>query len=358
MYEPLHNFRTLSVMPTYQCTAACKHCGTYSSPKEGTHLDEASMLSAIDQAAELGYKLVVFTGGEATLAGEKLLRGIQRASRKRLFTRLVTNAWWASDQEASDRMVHDLKAAGLREINYSTGDQHARFVSLDNIMRATRSAVAAKMAVCIMLEVVEERKIQREDLLSNPIYLGILEDFPGVVIRIIESPWMPLSPSKVYKYPEGLATNQANLAAKTGCTSCLGTTTLQADGRLAACCGLGMRRIPELQLGKITEIALAAADTSAEDDFLKRWIRTEGPEKILAWASEHDPSIEWENMYGHKCQSCIRLYTDPKVREIIRERHKEKIADVLFAEWLLYNYRPEEEASEESPIEANAHVAW
>jgi hypothetical protein len=59
----------------------------------------------------------------------------------------------------------------------------------------------------------------------------------------------------------------------------------------------------------------------------------------LAWAATHDSSIEWENLYSHRCQACLRIYQDPKVREVIREYHQEKIADVLLGEWLLYKYQ-------------------
>ncbi|MBB4910085.1 hypothetical protein [Actinophytocola algeriensis] len=53
-----------------------------------------------------------------------------------------------------------------------------------------------------------------------------------------------------------------------------------------------------------------------------------------------DPSIEWENMYAHRCQACKRLYSDEAVRAVIAAHHQKKIADVLFKEWLLFYFRP------------------
>lgn len=358
MFEPMPTYRTLSIMPTYQCTAACAHCGTYSHPKEQTHLPEEDLLSAIDQAIASGYKLVVFTGGEPTLAGPILLRGIERASRAGILTRVVTNAWWATDDESSDQEINKLTTAGLREINFSTGDQHARFVSLENVLRATRAAAKTRLSVCIMVEIVKDRSITRTTIESHPLYTLLLTERPDAAIRIVESPWMPLSYAKVGQYPAGIAVNAGNLHTRTGCNSCLSTTTLQADGRLAACCGLGMRRIAELQLGNIGSVTLAEADANAEDDFLKRWIRVEGPEKILAWAAKHDQTIDWENMYAHKCQACIRIYKDKKVRDVIREHHTETIADVLFGEWLLYHYRHQEEVTREVLKDAVSSVVW
>ena len=192
------------------------------------------------------------------------------------------------------------------------------------------------LRVAIMVEVVKERTTTKDTLEQHPDFQSVVSDFPPACIQIHESPWMPLAPSTVQQYPAGVSINRSNVSACHGCRSVLATTTVQADGRIAACCGLGMRLIPELQLGHIADTNLDEADRKASDDFLKQWIRVEGPERILAWAATHDNTIKWENMYGHQCQACLRLYTDPAVRNVIRAHHKEKLVDVLFADWLLY----------------------
>jgi hypothetical protein len=80
-----------------------------------------------------------------------------------------------------------------------------------------------------------------------------------------------------------------------------------------------------LHVGNIREIDLAEADRIAASDPLKQWIRSEGPERILAWAASHDPDIKWENMYAHRCQACIRLHKDRRVQEVITEHIAERI---------------------------------
>ncbi len=64
-----------------------------------------------------------------------------------------------------------------------------------------------------------------------------------------------------------MAINKTNLLARGGCDSILSTTTLQADEQLAACCGLGMRLIPELQLGDVASTSIGEADQKAATDF-------------------------------------------------------------------------------------------
>src|SRR5437764_1019746 len=123
-------------MPTFRCPAECRDCGTMSNPRDGARLPPAIMLDAIDQAAGAGYDAVVFTGGEPTLAGHDLDRAIERATARGLTTRVVTNAHWARTLRAARRRVGQLMAVGLTEINLSTGDEHARFVPIRNIVGA------------------------------------------------------------------------------------------------------------------------------------------------------------------------------------------------------------------------------
>ncbi len=140
-------------------------------------------------------------------------------------------------------------------------------------------------------------------------------------------------------YPEGLTANRSNIDQRVGCDSIINTTTVLADGRIMACCGLGTQAIPELHVGQVGLDSIQAINATIENDFLKRWIKIEGPERILAWAAEKDPSICWENMYAHRCQACKRLYSDERVKQVITEFHEEKILDVLTKEWLLYHYK-------------------
>jgi hypothetical protein len=335
--------KTLSIMPTQRCTAECIHCGTMSSPREHTALSPDAVLKVIDEAAELGeYKLVVFTGGEPTLAWPVLIAGITRAHQRGLTTRMVTNAHWARSAEAARRRVRALRSAGLDEINFSTGDQHARFVPIERVVLAIRSACENGItSIAVMVEKVAARGITKHSLCERPDYRQLRDDYPSVVVHINESPWMPLSEKLIGRYAEGTTTNRANLAERAGCDSVLTTTTVQPDGQITACCGLGVRMIPELAIGDVADTSLEAADKAAADDFLKRWIRIEGPERILDWASRYDPAIEWEDRYAHRCQACLRLYRDPAVRNVILEHHQDKRADVLVAEWLLHHYRDE-----------------
>jgi hypothetical protein len=47
------------------------------------------------------------------------------------------------------------------------------------------------------------------------------------------------------------------------------------------CCGLGTLTFAELEIGHLPEDSLQKVRERAESDFPTRWIRNEGPERVL-----------------------------------------------------------------------------
>jgi organic radical activating enzyme len=329
--------KTLSIMPTYTCTAACTDCGSLSSPHARDRISSDLIQSAIRQAHRLGFANVVFTGGEATLRWRDLIEGLSLARALGLPTRLVTNAHWASTPQRANDRLQELIDAGLDEINYSTGDEHARFVPLERVVHATVAAVRAGLPVSVMIELRRRRAVTAQSIQEHPLILELGPDAGRIMIH--ESPWMPLDPDVTADYAGGDVVTAANLDTRAGCENVLRTYTVQADGKVAVCCGLAQRLIPELSpVEAVGDDFLERAVSAGEADFLKLWIHYFGPERILAWAAQKDPSISWEGRYAHTCQACARLYRDKKVRDVIREHAAEMVATVLQSAWLDDHY--------------------
>ena len=325
---------TLSIMPTFTCPAACADCGTLSSPRERGRLELAHVLAAIDEARQLNFHNIVFTGGEATLEWKTLLQGIRRAADHRLPVRLVTNAHWATSLDVAREKIAALIDAGLSEINYSTGDEHVRFVPLERVVLASVAACERRFRTHVMMELKQDRHITPDMLLEHPLIAALPPD-QFAALTVLSSPWMPLHHDTIYRYPDGVACDGQAAAIRGGCSSVLKTYTLQADGRVGSCCGLGLRVIPELNVADTGQPGfLRRAIVESEEDFLKLWIHHQGPAKVVAWAATHNPDIHWEGMYGHQCQMCQRLYHDDAVRKVIEDHWQEMIAEVLQAAWL------------------------
>ena len=327
--------RTLCIMPTFRCTAQCKHCGTFSHPGEKTQLSAEVMRQTIRDAADEGYEEVVFSGGEPTLALDDIAMAMKAARDAGLRVRLVTNGHWANDLGAALARVKEFIECGVEHVSLSTGDEHARFVPVAHVLTAARACASSGLPSTILIETGAGRTINAATIKFHPDFVAIEQAFPHRPPKLFESPWSPLSPRHFGEYAPGETVSSHNLASRGRCEDILSVTTVQADGAISPCCGLAIRVAPELNMGNIEQMSLSAANALAEGNFLNRWIRVEGPERILAWAATHNPEIEWEGRYAHRCQSCIRLFKDPKVRRVIETRRGEKVAEVAFLETLV-----------------------
>lgn len=69
-------------------------------------------------------KVLVLTGGECFLLGNDLNLIIDYASRIGLSVRVVTNGYWAKSPEIAKEKLLELSKCGLKEVNFSTGEDH------------------------------------------------------------------------------------------------------------------------------------------------------------------------------------------------------------------------------------------
>lgn len=344
MAHDLIKRRRLTLMLTYRCNAQCQDCGTFSSPHDKNDISLETACRALDWARDCGMSSVVFTGGESTLRWDDLLAALRHARTLEFGTRLVTNGQWATDVAAAKAGVSALVAAGLNEINFSTGDEHLRFVPLDHVLNAIQASLEAGMTIALMYELRANSKLCDQDLLAKINTLAPAETIARL-FTFIRSPWMPIKPGNIQDYPDGVYANSKNIAFREGCSSVLRDYVVQATGNIAPCCGLGMRSVPELQTAHVTDAAaadganpLAQAIAASEDDVFLYALHKFGPEKILAWAATKDPSIVWENMYGHHCQACMRLYKDPKLKTLVQEHFEELLADLIYSGTVLEQF--------------------
>jgi hypothetical protein len=93
-------------------------------------------------------------------------------------------------------------------------------------------------------------------------------------------------------------------------------------------CGLSRELIPELN-SDWDKHSLFELLEQAGKEFMKIWLFVDGPERILAWAADKNPKIDWENRYGHHCHACLALFENPLVRETIAKNYHERVEEVL-----------------------------
>ena len=140
---------TLTILPTYRCTAACEQCCFGSNPHLTDRLSLESIIQSIRQAKQdfKDLRVVVFSGGECTMLGDDLLRAISFATDQGLSTRIVTNAHWGAGTARAAKFSKELQQSGLKELNVSTGLDHMKYVPLESVVNAARHAIELKIFI-------------------------------------------------------------------------------------------------------------------------------------------------------------------------------------------------------------------
>ena len=200
-HSPL--FDTLAIALTRKCSAACEMCCFACSPDCTEELDAALVLRIIEEAAQLPeIKKIGFTGGEATLRKDLLLKCIKRTKMHGMKATLTSNGSWAHSPDAARKWLLDFKNTGLDLLTISVDEYHQQYIPLDhirNIIRANKD-----IGLMIMLAIgdsLEKRDAfalineLREDLYEVPvtvypfIAVGRGETLTHTVQKAVDPQW-------------------------------------------------------------------------------------------------------------------------------------------------------------------------
>ncbi len=329
----VHGPSHLTILPTYRCTAACAQCCFESNPHVEGRIPIERILGYIDQAATdfPTLKLVVFSGGECFLLRDDLDRAIARAASHNLATRCVTNGYWATSRRAARERIAPLYEAGLTELNFSTGDDHQKFVPFERIVCGATTAAEFGIAALIVVEGSKEARFTMKDVLGHPEIAEFIGSSPARDrLMLLNNIWIPFQDEAAITQADEVYRRQERLDRFQGCDNVLENMVITPHERLASCCGLTFEHIPEMKLGDARTRRLRELYDGQLEDFIKIWLRVDGPEKIFHFATQKDPNLSFPDGATHPCQTCAALFLNPRVRKALEEHYLEKVPEVMF----------------------------
>jgi hypothetical protein len=223
--------------------------------------------------------VLVLTGGECFLLGQSLPKIINYATQKGLIVRVVTNGYWAKSYDIAYKKLSHLVDVGLKEINFSTGDDHLEWVSYDNIVYGCMAAIELGITCVVNVEqhdnsVFKARQLQEEKRLI-PYFEKSQKN--NTIFFVESSLWIKFNKDSDISYNKSLVTKEI----ESGCKSLFSTIVINSYAQMLACCGLTSERILPMRLGDVTRSDIASLYTSQFNDFLKIWLFVEGPINIL-----------------------------------------------------------------------------
>lgn len=261
------------------------------------------------------------TGGECMLLGKDIDKIFSYATGKGLTCGMISNAFWASDYDKAFKTLKRLKRSGLRSISFSTGTDHNRYVPWMNVRHA--SVAATRLGLVTQLRIEGYGAV-------NEITDGLNADAEVVAftnqgrLKIVRSPWMEYHNKG--KKNRNWRTPFYDHGEHQACSSLFQNIVINPYGEVYACCGIGVCHIPQMRLGNIHQEPIKTIYERAFEDFLKIWLFTDGPERILKYVhGKTGQKFPWHT--GHICDICRVIFTDKSIIPLIRDNFYD-VADI------------------------------
>ncbi|MFJ4157998.1 hypothetical protein ACIPZF_24785 [Pseudomonas sp. NPDC089752] len=280
------------------------------------------MTRFIDEAYKRfnGLRLIVFSGGECFLLGDDLFKAISHASALGLQTRCVSNGYWGKTSKQAATNADKLRKAGISEMNFSTGKDHVEWVPLTSVIGAASALADADIPVLITVEQDSDESTIAAQLLENPVVANLRKKEK---LQVQFNSWMPFYDTS----EERKTIEHRDRQLRTGCDQVFENVVLTPHHEISACCGLTFEHIPEMKLGRYETGSLFADYTAQHDDFMKVWLRTEGPYSILEQILPEGHALDLKNIV-HPCQACAHIHTDSQLRQELSNKFVDVVVPV------------------------------
>ena len=240
---------------------------------------------------------ISFSAGEPFLYLDEIAQLVQLCSQSGIYTRIVTNSFWAKSAESADRLVAELKEKGLCQLRLSFSRWHQKNVNRLNVLNAAQSCqkIGLNYFISFVTDFSEEDDQQEQFLRDHQltffpepvIYAGRAESFPRRSI---------------------LTDYQANC--------CDMNPYLTPDFDMYACCDAGSH-FPATNffyLGNLADNTLDQLFVKSETDLLHNLIRTMGITNIASYAGIKAREI----ITYSKCELCRKLFDSPEMLSRLR----------------------------------------
>jgi len=334
--EMLIKPKTLSLLTTYKCTSSCKNCCFGCNPKIDARLDVNEMKHYIDitlKSYKDSLKVLVLTGGECFLLGNELDEIISYAKENDLMVRVVTNGYWAKSYDETYERLKTLINLGLSEINFSTGDDHLEWTPYENIVNGCVASVELGIMCVVNVERHDKSEFTAKRFFEDTRLKEIMNDESKRNLLKIESGiWISFNNEDSLTY-NNIPIYDSNVQ---GCTALFNTIAINPYSEIIACCGLTSEYIKCMRLGNLRKDNISIKEVWENQfyDFIKIWLFTEGPLKILNFIQEKKGSNHnYSNR--HICDICSEIFKSQQNINILQNCYKEVLPTIILKYLLL-----------------------
>jgi MoaA/NifB/PqqE/SkfB family radical SAM enzyme len=129
---------------TFKCPAKCKHCSYKAGPERKGFIKPNKTSQYLEELTKMNPLQSVWVhGGEPFLYFEYLEKIVKEAKQREIPNRgVITNSFWAKNEDIARKKLKRLKEVGLKKITFSFDGFHQEFIPLEYVKNAIKSAVA------------------------------------------------------------------------------------------------------------------------------------------------------------------------------------------------------------------------
>jgi hypothetical protein len=260
-------------------------------------MDHDKAKEIINEMAQAGVGGLSFSAGEPFLYFDEIAELVGLCRKNGIYTRVVTNSYWAKSAEAADTLVAELKENGLCQLRLSYSRWHQKNVDRNNILTAARSC--QKIGLDYFISFVTDFS-QEDDPYEHFLREHGLIFFPEPVIYA--------GRAQAFKRRDILTDYQANC--------CNMNPYLTPDFDMYACCDAGSHfsETNFFYLGNLNNNTLEQLFNKNETDQLYNCIRTKGLTTIASYAGMQAREI----ITYSKCELCRKLFNSPQTLKKLR----------------------------------------
>jgi len=289
--------RKLAFGYSTRCNIRCEHCVATGDLPAGRNMDHDRAKEIIGEMARAGVGGISFSAGEPFLYFKKIAELVKLCSQIGIYTRIVTNSFWAKTAESSDHLISELKKNGLCQLRLSYSRWHQKNVDRNNVLNAARSC--RKLGLNYFVSFVTD--FSKED---DP-HEQFLRDHG---LTFFPEPVIYAGRAQSFKPRHILTDYQANC--------CDMNPYLTPDLDMNACCDAGSHfsETNFFYLGNLNDNTLEQLFTKSETDRLHNLIRTMGITNIASYTGMPAREI----ITYSKCELCRKLFNSAETLARLR----------------------------------------
>jgi MoaA/NifB/PqqE/SkfB family radical SAM enzyme len=290
--------RKLAFGYSTRCNIRCRHCVATEGFAAGGKMDHDQAQALIVEMGRAGVGGISFSAGEPFLHFDEIIKLVKLCSQIGIYSRIVSNSFWARTAASADRHVAELKKNGLCQLRLSYSRWHQEHVDRNKVLNAARSC--QKFGLNFFISFVTDFSRQ-DDQPEQFLRDHGLTFFPEPVIYA--------GRAKSFKRRAIVTDYQAN--------RCSMNPYLAPDLDLYACCDAGSHFTETnfFYLGNLNDNPAQQLFAKSETDRLYNLIRTSGVTNIASFSGMKARDI----ITYSKCDLCRKLFNSPETLSRLRE---------------------------------------